>query len=344
MDRRINRDSYLSYAKNINEKEQGLILEFTDWLPEEMIDCHAHCNLPSHVRSISEHVFRHMMSSFPSFTLKESKAWHKIIFPGKTIRSLRFANAFYGINHRSANTYLVINSPIEDRVALYGLPDDIQYTILKLRDPRISALKMYYAYFDPPAKEIYQYFPKPVLEEAQHLGIPIILHPPSRVTLCLDQIINLVNDFPSLKICLAHLSLTKSVIPGLEEAFTVLAGYPQIYFDTALIPCAELIKMALQLIGRDRLMYGSDSPLDLIRSVPYQHPILGERLATEYPYHWVDQEERNSYGHLAKNATHACWPALLAIKNKNKQVPYKNIKTEPNINSSKIVEYLCRNF
>jgi hypothetical protein len=94
--------------------------------------------------------------------------------------------AFRGIDYRAANLYLLKQSDVQNRIALYGPPDDPEYTIRILGHPRVSALKMYYLYLEPPATEIYQYFPKVVLEEAQRRDVPIILHPPRKITECFD--------------------------------------------------------------------------------------------------------------------------------------------------------------
>ena len=318
---KVDRDSYLAYVRLFTDKEKALIREFQEWLPESIIDSHAHCNLPEHVWSIDERAYSHMLSTFPSFSLEESKEWHALFYPGKKICSLRFPKTFRGINHRAANLYLLSQSDPQDRVALYGLPDDSEYTIEMLKHPRVSALKMYYSYLEPPATEIYQYFPKVVLEVAQVLDIPIILHPPKNIMVCLDQILKLVYDFPCLRLCLAHLSLTKNVFPGLEEAFIMLSRYPHIHFDTALVPSAQVVAMALRIVGPDRIMYGSDEPLNLIRSMPYIHPELGERLVTEYPYHWVNLNEHNKYKHLAVGVTHAHWQVLSAIRGAIGELP-----------------------
>ncbi len=312
--RKVNQEAYLAYAKTLAEAEQGFIREFTEWLPPVMIDCHAHCNKPEHCHGIDDRAYRHMLSTFPSFSLEESKAWHAFLHPGKIIRTLRFPNVFRGIDHRAANLYLLTQSPEQDRVALYGLPNDPGYTIRMMSYPRVAALKMYYLYLDPAATEIYQYFPKVILEAAQERNLPIVLHPPQRITLCLDQILKLIQDFPRLRICFAHLSLTKQIVPGLEEAFLAISRYPQVYFDTALVPAPEVVAMAVRIIGTNRIMYGSDEPLHLIRSVPYKHPQHGERVTTEYPYHWVNPVEHAAFKFLARGATHAHWQALRAIK------------------------------
>lgn len=321
MNRKIDREAYLAYARALTEKECGLVREFQEWLPDTIIDCHAHCNLPEHIHSIDDRAYNHMLSTFPSFRLEESREWHALLYPEKNVRSLRFPKTFRGIDHRAANLYLLERSDAQDRIALYGLPDDPEYTIGMLGHPRVSALKMYYSYLEPPATEIYQYFPKVVLEEAQRRDVPIILHPPRRITMCLDQIITLATDFPHLRICLAHLSLTKSVVPRLEEAFTEISRLPRVHFDTALVPSAEVVAMALRIVGSDRIMYGSDEPLNLIRSTPYVHPGKGERLATEYPYHWVDMSDYQAYKHLATGITHAHWQALQAVKTAVSDLP-----------------------
>jgi len=303
-----------------------LIREFQEWLPDTIIDCHAHCNLSEHVRSIDDRAYNHMLSTFPSFSLEESREWHALLHPGKDVRSLRFPKTFRGIDHRAANLYLLEQSDVQNRISLYGLPDDPEYTIGMLGHPRVSALKMYYSYLEPPATEIYQYFPKVILEEAQCRDIPIILHPPRRITMCLNQILTLATDFPRLRVCLAHLSLTKSVVPGLEEAFAQIAQLPRVHFDTALVPSAEVVVTALRIVGPERIMYGSDEPLNLIRSTPYVHPEKGERLATQYPYHWVDSSE-NQYKHLAASITHAHWQALHAAKTAVSDLPEREQAT-----------------
>lgn len=314
MRHKVDHAPYFAYAKDLSEAERDFVREFTEWLPPAIIDCHAHCNQTDHCHWVDDRAYRHMLSTFPSFDLEESKAWHALLHPGKNIRTLRFSNVFRGIDHRAANFYLLTQSAKQDRVALYGLSDDPDYTIRMLAYPRVSALKMYYLYPEPTATEIYQYFPRAILAVAQEKNLPIVLHPPQRITLCLDQILELIHDFPRLRICLAHLSLTKEIVPGLEEAFKAIAKYPQVYFDTALVPSAELVAMAVNLVGADRIMYGSDEPLHLIRSVPYTHPQRGERIVTGFPYHWADPEEHAAFKFLAQGATHAHWQALRAIK------------------------------
>jgi hypothetical protein len=310
----IKTTDYYSYTLEFKPQEFALRESLMEWLPDDIIDVHAHSNLPEHVERIPDQIFHHMMSTFPSYQVFMSTAMRHIFFPGKRVRSLRFANAYRGIDHRAANAYLLSETPPEDRMALYGIPDDIDYTVTMLKNKAVHGLKMYYYYFVPPAQTIYEVFPPAILEEAQHQGIPIILHLPKMITKSHAELYQLLHDFPRLTVVLAHLGLPHLPVPGLLEAYEFFAQYPQVYMDTAMIPSWIVVAMAIKTFGSERIMYGSDEPLHMIRSVVYKHPTRGQRLATEYPYHWVDPEDFQKYKHLATNAIHTHWQALNAIR------------------------------
>ncbi|MFA6502999.1 MAG: amidohydrolase family protein [Candidatus Paceibacterota bacterium] len=305
---------YFAHALCLKPEEELHRARMSEWLPQHIIDCHAHSGLEQHVLSVSTAALGHMLSTFPYFSIDESVRLRALFFPKKNVRSLRFAKTFRGIDHRAANDYLLLNSPPEDRVAVFGLPEDIGYTCKLLRHPRTSALKMYWSYVDPPAQKIYDFFPREVLEEAQSVGVPIILHLPRMIVHSLDDLLRLVADFPRLRISIAHLGLSKMVVAGLAEAYAKIARYENVVMDTSLNPSSDVVELALCSLGRNRVLFGSDEPLNLIRSVAFLHPEKGQRIATDYRYHWVDPAEYASYGHLAAKATHAHWQCLQAIR------------------------------
>jgi hypothetical protein len=51
------------------------------------------------------------------------------------------------------------------------------------------------------------------------------------------------------------------------------------------------------------------------------HPERGVRITTDYRYHWVDPAEHAQYGHMAKDAVHAHWGTLTAIKEAVEAMP-----------------------
>lgn len=316
-------ENYFAHAYRMSEAEIKIRDSLMEWLPDDIIDAHAHCNLASHVVEINPKARQHMLSTFPYFPLEDSERLRTMFFPGKRLRSLRFAKTYRGLDHRAANDYLLENSPSEDRVALFGLPEDVEYTNRMLAHPRVSALKMYWSYVDPSAEVIYDFFRPEILEEAQARDIPLVLHLPKMITRSLDDLVQVARDFPRLRMVLAHLGLSKMVVPGLEEALVVASKVETIFMDTALNPSADVVALSLQIFGSERIMFGSDEPLNLIRSVPYEHPERGQRIVSDYLYHWVDPKEFQEYGHLAKEATHSHWLSMSAIKEAVDRLPAK---------------------
>ncbi len=310
----IDSAKYLKYSLFLSQVEKDLVEEFLEWLPDEIVDCHTHCGLSEHVKEIDNEIYHQMISTFQGFSFENSHRVEKIFFRNKNLRCLRFPFPFRGIDIKAANDYLLNKVKSPDKVALCGIPEDIEYTNSILRTGKFSALKMYHQQFNSPSKHIYEYFPPKILEAAEKEGVPIILHLPRMITLCKDELFDLIYDFPGLKISLAHLGLPHLVVPTLEETYREVAQYSNINMDTAMIPSKDVLTMALRAFGPRRIMFGSDEPINLIRAVVYQNPILGQRLITEYNYHWVNKEEHETYKHLAKGATHMHWSAVQAIK------------------------------
>lgn len=315
------RQEYLSHALELRPQEIKKIEEYAEWLPPTIIDAHAHSNLPEHAIDVPEKAYNHMLSTFPGYTIEESQEIHRLLHPETQIRSIRFAKTFKGIAHVAANAYLLENCPDEDLVALYGLPEDIPYTTDMLKDPRVSGLKMYYSYLDPSATHIYEIFKPEILEVAEQESVPIILHTPKVITESADDVLNMKQDFPNLKVSIAHLGSSKFDIPGLQDAYDSLAESTDVVLDTALNPSEEVCYRAIKTFGTDRILYGTDEPLNLLRSVPYIHPEKGQRITTSHLYHWQDPDEHAEYKHLADGAIHAHWLCLDALKSAIERLP-----------------------
>lgn len=284
----INSSKYLENSLCFTEKEKLFVEEFSRWLPNEIVDCHSHSGLREHVYEVDEEMFNQMISTFVGFSLEDSRQVESAFFAEKDLKKLRFPFPFRGIDIKAANTYLLRNVNSPDKVALCGIPNEIDYTISMLRTGKFSALKMYHQQFNPPSKQIYEYFPPEVLESAQELGVPIILHLPKIITLCKDQLLDVVKAFPKLKISLAHLGLANLPVANLGKTYNEFSKYPNIFLDTSAIISEEVLILALKAFGYKRIMYGSDEPVNIIRSVVYNNPKLGQRIVTEYMYHRVN--------------------------------------------------------
>ena len=318
---------YIKFASNFNEQEKSLRSMFEKWLPNKIIDCHVHVGQTNEINELIWPVYKKPFCSFLGFDLENSYKIRNLFYPGKMVLMLRFPYPFQGINHRDMNKYLIKKCTSMDRIALCGIPTDIEYTVKLLSNPRIAALKMHYYSSVPPAKEIYQFFPKAILEAAQSKALPIILHLPLKASHCIDQVERLVYDFPNLQVVLAHLGGYMEPLEKLELAYKSFAKYKSIHVDTAMVFSSQAIGLALKYFGEGRILYGSDEPLDLLRVKMYEHPVLGFRLISEYPYHWIPHEEYETYKYLAHGIVHAHWQTLLAIKQAIQGLPKSRQET-----------------
>lgn len=312
--RGINSEQYIKDALAFSEEEKTLADQFNKWLPSNVVDCHSHCGLPEHALEIDNEMFHQMISTFQGFPLEKSLELAEIMFKDKKLTRLRMPFPFRGMDMAAANEYLLNSVKLPDKIVLCGVPTDMEYTNSMLRMGRFCALKMYHQQFNPPATTIKQYFPDEILQVAEKVEVPIILHLPKMITLCKEDLVETLEKFPKLRVSLAHLGLPHLVIPNLQETYDEISTYENVYMDTAMVPSKDVLKMAISAFGYERIMFGSDEPINLVRAKVYHNPKLGQRLITKYAYHWVDEAEHEEYKHLAKDLVHMHWPAVNAIK------------------------------
>lgn len=305
---------YVRNALRFIHSEQHAVQQAALWLPKTIVDAHVHCNDPRDVSELPLRIRRHMISTFPGWPIDLSHYVQRMLYPDRHLVAVRFPNPYPGVDHRAANDYLLAHASGDDRVAAFGLQEDVEYTRQIIRDVNVVALKMYYLYADPPAVTIAETFPGEILKECQNLGKPIILHLPRPLWQCTNELISLVEAFPRLKVILAHLGMPRGAGEELQSAYDRLAEHANVLADTAMISSRTAIVCALSRLGPGRVLFGSDEPLNLVRAVVYRHPTMGERLATEFPYHWADPREMRTQLHRARGAAHLHWAALTALR------------------------------
>lgn len=315
-----NFSEYFEHAMSIRPEEEELREDLLPRLPDTIIDGHTHCSSHEFIDgyNMPERIYGHMMSTFPDVDIEQSAEIDMMFFPGKKINKLRFAHIYPGLDHKSINKHILSHNNNGDRTALFGLSnsiDDIEYTIEELRTGKYSALKMYYMSSEPPMEKIFEYFPREVLDVAQKEEVPIILHLPHSLYNSREEVRKLAEIYPDLKIVLAHVGVANAPKPELDSILSSFAEHPNIYVDTALVDSADVVFSALKKLGRKRVIYGSDEPLNLMRTVTYFNPDLQmDRVLTDYPYHWANQEEQSKWKHLAnKPFVHNQWHQLGAI-------------------------------
>ena len=308
-------EDYRRDVAQLTEAERALQREFEGWFPPVVIDAHVHNALLDHVLSVPERSLRHMASSFPWRTVEESRRLHPVLFPGAEVRCLRFAHAHPGIDHPAVNRWL--SATLEgsrDRFAVFGLQCDPTWTLAEIARFRPAALKMYYMVTEPPGTTITEVFPSGVLRECERRHIPIILHLPRQITESVAEVCEVADRFADLPIVLAHLGVPNFMRPGLEDAYRRVARRRNIYMDTACMEYADIAELAIRVLGSDRIIFGTDDPISLLRVNPYWHPTKGPRVVPPAPMHWTDPAEFREFGHLGGGALMNHWQQLVALR------------------------------
>lgn len=324
-------NAYWGHAIQLTQRERALRDMFESWLPDTIVDAHAHSNLSQHVGELPDCIWMRPLSTFPHFSITDSRTIGRIFHPSKNIVHVRFSMPYKGIDWRGANDYLLQHYSRHDLVAACGDPGDAAYTARILTDDRVCALKMYHFATVPPADHIYDFFPPSVLAVAERLRKPIILHPPTPVPECIDQCRQLGNDFPSLPIIIAHLGIYTEPVERYWESFSELSINPNVYMDTSMCPSARLTEIALETLGPGRILYGSDEPLSLIRAVQHDDPERGPLMIPDYPYHWIASEVWADHSHRATGAVHSHWDTLSAIYRVIKRHPRTEVELKQQI-------------
>ncbi len=101
----------------------------------------------------------------------------------------------------------------------------------------------------------------PILETVRRLGVPLLHHSWYQAVRTVEQestpadIANLASRFPDVRIIMAHLGGAR--VRGVLD----IRPYRNIWIDTSgSQPMGELVEYAVQILGADRIVYGSDVP------------------------------------------------------------------------------------
>lgn len=111
----------------------------------------------------------------------------------------------------------------------------------------------------------------PVIERAIAHGLPIYIHSGTPVSSLPLQILEVATRYPEGKFILGHMG-------GADFYVDVPLSFPRarnVWLETSLTPHAGYVREAVETVGADRLLFGSDSPTSLIASELCKIRVLG---------------------------------------------------------------------
>ena len=93
----------------------------------------------------------------------------------------------------------------------------------------------------------------PIMEEAQRARVPVLIHTGHSPFSLPWSVGELAESFPDVKIVMLHMGDGHGVY--MEAAINVAKRMSNIYLETSRMPNGAKIKEAMNVVGKDRVMY-----------------------------------------------------------------------------------------
>jgi len=252
-----------------------------DWVPRRLIDAHVHVNNPVfQIETVTEEMLRSSWVSEVNEkpTAAQAERCAGITFPGREVRYVAFGHPDLGWEIEGSNEDLRIECLKRGWYTLIiprptWVAEQIDWWLSK---PGVLGVKPYYTligyskdwHHGHLEASIFDFLPHHQLEVLNEREAWITLHVPKSERLGHPQnqkeIRELRRRYPKAKLVIAHLgrSYTK---PHAEEGLLPLAEDPGIYFDHSAVLNPEVYLLALQHIGPERILFGTDNPIFYMR-------------------------------------------------------------------------------
>jgi len=260
----------------LNDVDREFWAERLDpYLPDRIYDAHRHITLAEHEGPPSP---PKQQSRFPDEiagpeSLEQAALGYSELLPGRTVSYLAFGSPTQASHLEDNNAYLSEGLRDTDSAALALTSPAWSADKLReqLRQPRIIGIKPYQSLIPGYQGEevgVFDFCPHHHLEVLNDLGAWLTLHIPRKERLAdrnnLAEILEIRWRYPDLVLVIAHLG--RSYAGGYaRKGFPHLADDQGILFDTSAVLNPAVFALALDRLGPERLMFGTDHPVFYMR-------------------------------------------------------------------------------
>ena len=249
--------------------------EFDDFLPAEVYDAHVHLHIPENGVPSAEAIAESWASEAPHALSREQLAEvQRLLFPGRRTRSLVFANPSKWADIPAANAYVAgAVAAGESDALLVTRPEWSADEVQRLLEAGgFIGFKPYPGLVGGRFDEnvaLEDFLPPAHQALADKLGLIVVLHLPRPERLRdprnQAEVRRMVETYPHLRLIIAHIGRAYTMSfaePGLQA----LHDLP-VHWDFAMNLNADVLELAMQMVGPERLLYGSDLPIALMRGM-----------------------------------------------------------------------------
>jgi uncharacterized protein len=98
----------------------------------------------------------------------------------------------------------------------------------------------------------------PIMEEARRARVPVLIHTGHSPFSLPWSVGELAENFPDVKIVMLHMGDGHGLY--IQAAINTAKRLDNVYLETSAMPMVTKIREAMDVVGKDRVMYGSDVP------------------------------------------------------------------------------------
>ena len=248
--------------------------ELKDFLPEKIFDAHVHLFDESCLPQGYEFPEKDCCRKFgDKFTLKQCLEYIRTMLPEQDfyLNSFGFPSVEFSLDSGAQYTGSISDNKRYFGMAMVSPRDSIASVQKRVSTNRLIGYKPYLNFVDWKMKDeitIFDMLPDEQMEYADANGLAVTLHIPRPGRLAdpvnQQQMIELCRRYPNVKIIFAHIGRAyylQNVIGCLDG----IAGCSNAYIDTAMVNHEGVLEYAFNKFPRERILFGSDTPIALLR-------------------------------------------------------------------------------
>jgi hypothetical protein len=277
-----------------------------EWLPPQIIDAHTHvADSRFRLTTMTETMRRQYWVNEVFEPIDAATAAHccRTVFPERDVRCVAIGAPDLAFDVEAGNTYLQERCPALGWYSLAVIRPAWSQSQVEalLAAPGVIGLKPYYSLIsaNPDTRDehleasIFDFLPHHILEVADERHAWITLHVPKADRLGHPDNVREVREirrrYPHIALVIAHLGRCYTE-PHAREALPQFADDPGLYFDTSAVLNPASQRMALECLGPQRILYGSDNPILYMRG-RRQYRDRSYINRTSHPFHFNRDRE-----------------------------------------------------
>ena len=297
-----------------------------DWLPEKIFDAHTHVQEPElRVEAMTDAMRKQYWVNevLESIGAEDAQRCYRSVFPQRDFSCLAMGMPSLEFDVQQSNRLLSQECVKRGWKCLaVTCPQWPAAQVAEALDrPGVVGVKPYYALIshDPSSRDkhieasIFDFLPHHQLEVLNSRRAWVTLHVPKKCRLCdpanIAEIKQIRRQYPDVILVIAHFGRCYT-LPHAEQALPEFADDEGLYFDNSAVLNPDVHRLALEILGPNRIIYGTDNPVFYMRGRRQWHGTSYVN-RTSYPFYFNQDREPPE---IEATYTLYMYEALRAIK------------------------------